>query len=305
MSIVAAGLANPRRISKFASRRRMSRRIVPIFLGAHGQVKRALLVRPRCGLQHAQIRRSASITTLTMKSQPAVEQWPCSLSCTGLPSRHPFRAFGVFQKVRPMPETRRPLSKPARPGQITSFRPPEKPAMKCGSISPVVILQIGVGAWRRIDPNRRACDGLAEVSVLVTGWGRDGFRPGSCRPAKRPTISTNSSPEVRAIFMPVATRIRNSRDAECRRLRAVSRIGGRRTGLGTGLVTSQTTTHALRRPGPPRPTTLSRSARPTPDALRPSDGPAVRPDDTEDSRRRFCRAIPLPTQSVRTLDENA
>ena len=35
------------------------------------------------------------------------------------------------------------VSSAARPGQI-SFRPPEKPAMKCGSISPVVIFR---SAW--------------------------------------------------------------------------------------------------------------------------------------------------------------
>ena len=48
------------------------------------------------------------------------------------------RRWGVRgNRARARPCT---VSSAARPGQI-SFRPPEKPAMKCGSISPVVIFK--------------------------------------------------------------------------------------------------------------------------------------------------------------------
>ena len=57
-------------------------------------------------------------------------------SWTGLPSTTPQSARGCSRNRGPCHTFT--VSSPAIPGQIT-FRPPEYPAIRCGSISPVVI----------------------------------------------------------------------------------------------------------------------------------------------------------------------
>ena len=58
-------------------------------------------------------------------------------SWTGFPSRNPQSALGCSRKSGPCQIFT--VSSPAMPGQIT-FRPPLYPAIRCGSISPVVTL---------------------------------------------------------------------------------------------------------------------------------------------------------------------
>ena len=82
-------------------------------------------------------RRSSSVTTLTMKSQPAMRAIRVFSSWTGFPSRQPARALGCSRKTGLCQALI--VSIAASPGQM-SFRPPEKPAMKCGSIKPMLIL---------------------------------------------------------------------------------------------------------------------------------------------------------------------
>ena len=114
---------------------------------------------------HDAERRAAglSITALTMKSQPAMRAMAVFSSWTGLPSRQPLRALGCSRNRGPCQTWT--VSKAAMPGQI-SLRPPEKPAMKCGSISPVVIFSSACDVTR-VDPDGHAARALAQVRVLV------------------------------------------------------------------------------------------------------------------------------------------
>ena len=186
--------------------------------------------------------RWASITTLTMKSQPAIRAMAVFSSCTGLPSRQPLRALGCSRKSGPCHT--RIVSSAARPGQI-NFRPPEKPAMKCGSIRPVVIFN-SASDVPRVDPHGHAARALAKIRVLVALVGRDDSRCDSSRPlADRPSRPTPRPGSGGAGPWPPGS---ESRAGECPPTSSASRIGGSRTRLGTGRVTSLMTTQALRRP---------------------------------------------------------
>ena len=57
------------------------------------------------------------------------------------------------------------ISTPAQPG-ATALRPPEKPAIRCGSISPVIDLEIGADV-AAVDPDLGAALGAPEMHVLV------------------------------------------------------------------------------------------------------------------------------------------
>ena len=62
-------------------------------------------------------------------------------SCTGLPSITPQVACGL--PIRAASCRVSTVSRPASPG-ATSLGPPLKPAKKCGSTKPVVILHVGL-----------------------------------------------------------------------------------------------------------------------------------------------------------------
>ena len=79
--------------------------------------------------------RCRSSATLTRKSTPTLRWTSSSASCSGLPSTMP-------GPMRPSsmagPWATRTVSTAARPGH-TALRPPEYPAIRCGSIKPVMI----------------------------------------------------------------------------------------------------------------------------------------------------------------------
>ncbi len=105
--------------------------------------------------------RRSSMTALRMKSQPAMRPIRVFSSWTGLPARQPARALGCSRNSGPCQTLI--VSRAARPGQI-SFRPPEKPAMKCGSIRPDGDLQVGRYV-AGIDPRRHAAGRLAQEGM--------------------------------------------------------------------------------------------------------------------------------------------
>ena len=122
-------------------------------------------------------------------------------SWTGFPFNTPERALGCSRK-RGLCHSLI-VSTPQIPGQI-SFLPPEKPAMKCGSIKPTVIftsdsikcLFTQMGTWRGLIPRNTSCVSSCP-SWLITLY---------VSAISSPSISTISLC-VLALCKPVAMRI--------------------------------------------------------------------------------------------------
>ena len=186
-------------------------------------------------------RRSSSMATLRMKSTPARRAISSEASWSGLPSSTPVVAWGCSRI--PGPWRCSIVSTPTSPG-ATSLRPPEYPAMKCGSINPVSTLRSHStylrSTWMGIPVlvvPRSACSLPLRAMWLTMGY----------RSTTSPVRVSRSCASSIGACNPVATRMVISSGASPHRFRHSS-SGGRIMSWGTGRVISETTTQAFRRP---------------------------------------------------------
>ena len=136
------------------------------------------------------------------------------------------------------------VSTPAQPG-ATALRPPEKPAIRCGSIRPVTIFRSApskprssqISVPRAVRPRWTCWLGVAR-DVIADAIARDDVGAGHLRQL------------VGACWRDAARWRRGSRcaRARCRRARASASSGGSTMPYGTGRVLSEMTTTASRRP---------------------------------------------------------
>ncbi len=165
----------------------------------------------------------------------------CS-SCSGLPSRMQLAARGWAMKVELWKVVM--VSACAMPGAIT-FRPPDQPAMKCGSTRPVAILSSA--STRRRSRRTTVPRAVRPTRTWSSSWVAMWFSTRTCSSTQgSPTSSASSSPSF-GRCRPVATRT----VMPWRGMPASIRVrirGARKRPLGTGRVMSQIRMQAERRP---------------------------------------------------------
>ena len=196
--------------------------------------------------------RSSSSTVLSAWISPMRRTISSCSSCSGLPIRLHWTASGSSMKRAEWKV--RMVVWWATPG-ATTLRPPDQPAMKCGSTSPVAMRSsastkrrsMRIGVPRVSVRPRSACAASSRAKWFST----------------RTFASTQSSPISSASSAPSLGRCRPVATSTVIAWRGmppaiiVSIIGRRNSRLGTGRVMSQTRMQALRRPR-----TRSRSAAP-------------------------------------------
>jgi hypothetical protein len=188
-------------------------------------------------------RRSSSITVLRAKAPPSILTISSCSSWSGLPSRTQLAALGCSMKRALWKVVM--VSAWATPGAIT-FRPPDQPAMKCGSTRPVASFR-SASTNRRSSLTRVPRVGVAPRSTWSASRSAKWFRTSTVRSTQgSPTSSASSAPSF-GRCRPVATRILMLA-ASMPASRSWRTTTGRNRPFGTGRVMSQIRMQAVRRP---------------------------------------------------------
>ena len=176
-----------------------------------------------------------------MKSCPAKAAISSSSRCSGLSGKDPSVALG--SRMYSGLWSRLIVLSPARPIEI-SLRPPEKPAIRCGSMNPNVIRRSA--ATKRsstkacVPPDvspTKVCSSISRARCECTGWRST---------TSRPRISTSSS-AVASRWSPVAMRI-SILPVAMPPASSARTTWGSTVLFGAGRVMSQTAIAALRLP---------------------------------------------------------